>query len=80
MLKDVTGTWSAAGSRALPAGSYIVRAGQPYGLLAFYLLEPLSEDGLMQWSFYDGIVAPHAEFPVLRVTRPATLHSEVVRD
>ncbi|HTI62082.1 MAG TPA: M14 family zinc carboxypeptidase [Gemmatimonadaceae bacterium] len=80
MLADVSGRWSAAARKSLPAGSYVVRAGQPRGLAAFYLLEPESEDGLMQWSFYDGIVAAHAAFPVGRVTAPATLRSHVVRD
>jgi hypothetical protein len=75
-MKDVTGTWSAATTKSLPAGTYVVRAGQPFGLLAFYLLEPESEDGLMQWSFYDGIVAAHADFPVLRVTKPAALRTK----
>ena len=76
MMKDVTGKWESATNRSLPAGSYVVRAGQPFGLLAFYLLEPESEDGLMQWSFYDGIVMPHAAFPVLRVAKPATLRTK----
>jgi hypothetical protein len=76
MMKDVTGSWAAATNHALPAGTYIVRAAQPFGLLAFYLLEPESEDGLMQWSFYDGIVASHADFPVLRITKPATLRAK----
>ena len=49
--------------------------GSRIGLLAFYLLEPESEDGLMQWSFFDNIVAAHADFPVLRITMPATLRS-----
>ena len=80
MLEDVTGRWGAASRRSLPAGSYVVRAGQPRGLAAFYLLEPESEDGLLQWSFYDGLVAPRADFPVARITAPATLHSHVVRD
>jgi hypothetical protein len=62
MLKDVTGRWSEAASRSLPAGTYIVPAGQRFGLAAFYLLEPESEDGLMQWSFLDGIVAPRAAY------------------
>jgi hypothetical protein len=34
----------------------------------------------MQWSFYDGIVAPHTDFPVLRITKPATLRTKPVRD
>jgi hypothetical protein len=80
LMKDVTGSWGTAEKRALPKGTYVVRAGQPFGLLAFYLLEPESEDGFMQWSFYDGIVAAKSDFPVLRITSPATLRSKAVRD
>jgi hypothetical protein len=80
MLKDVTGKWNAPATQSLPVGTYVVRAGQPFGLAAFYLLEPESEDGLMQWSFYDGIVAPHADFPIVRVTQPATLRAHAARD
>lgn len=79
-LKDVAGQWRASAKRSLAAGSYVVRAGQPRGLAAFYLLEPESEDGLMHWSFYDGIVAAHADFPVARITAPVTFRSHVVRD
>jgi hypothetical protein len=79
MMKDITGRWNAAATRSLPAGSYIVPAGQRYGLAAFYLLEPESEDGLMQWSFLDGIVAAHADFPIMRIVKPATVRSRVVR-
>jgi hypothetical protein len=80
MLKDVTGKWSAPASRSLAAGSYVVRAGQPRGLAAFYLLEPESEDGLAQWSFFDGILAAHSDFPVVRVTKPATFRSKSARN
>jgi len=80
MLKDVTGKWGQPASRSLAAASYIVRAGQPYGLAAFYLLEPESEDGLMQWSFYDGIVTADSDFPVARIVKPATIRSHVVRN
>jgi hypothetical protein len=80
MLKDVGGTWDTPSGHVLPAGTYVVRAGQPYGLVAFYLLEPMSEDGLAQWSFYDDVLAPHSDFPILRVTRPATIRARIVRD
>ena len=80
MLKDVGGKWNQPASRSLPKGAYVIPAGQPYGLAAFYLLEPESEDGFMQWSFFDNIVAAHADFPVLRITKPVTLHSHAVRD
>jgi hypothetical protein len=80
LLKDVSGSWKMPAARSLPAGTYLVRGGQPFGLVAFYLLEPESEDGLMQWSFYDGIVTPHADFPILRVTKPATFRVRAARD
>jgi hypothetical protein len=80
MMKDVTGRWGAPASRTLPAQSYVVRAGQPWGLAAFYLLEPESEDGLAQWSFLDGVLAAHADFPIARITKPVTLKSRAPRD
>src|SRR6185295_4764806 len=36
---------------AIAAGSYVVRAGQPLGFLALYLLDPESDDGLVTWNF-----------------------------
>jgi hypothetical protein len=80
MLKDVTGRWGEPASRKLVARSYVVRAGQPRGLAAFYLLEPESEDGLAQWSFLDGILAAHADFPVVRITKPLTFKSHSPRN
>jgi hypothetical protein len=80
LLKDVVGRWNDAASRPLPTGTYVVRAGQPYGLAAFYLLEAESEDGLARWSFFDNILRGGAEFPVVRITKPATLRSHAVRD
>jgi len=80
MLKDVDGAWNEATSRTLPTGTYIVRAAQAYGLLAFYVLEPQSEDGLAQWSFFDDVLAAHSDFPIMRVTKPMTVRSHLVRD
>ena len=80
LMKDVTGRWSAPAPRTLARGSYVVRAAQPFGLLAFYLLEPESEDGLAQWSFYDGVLVPHADFPIVRIEAPAAIPSHIVRD
>jgi hypothetical protein len=46
----------------IPAGTRIVRLAQPLGLLAAYLLEPESDDGLTNWNFMD---------PWLEVGKPA---------
>ncbi len=80
MLKDMTGQWGSPATHTLPAKSYVVLAGQPRGLAAFYLLEPESEDGLAQWSFLDGILAAHANFPIARITKPVTLKTHTPRD
>lgn len=74
------GRWSTPNERTLPVGTNVVRAGQAYGLLAFYLLEPESEDGLTQWSCYDNIVAARSDFPVVRITEPVTFRSHAVRN
>jgi hypothetical protein len=76
-LKTVNGTWSASAARSLPAGTYIVRAGQQFGLLAFHLLEPESEDGLQ--SFVSHLTAVQKEFPAVRITANANLNTTPVR-
>ncbi len=38
---------------SLPAGTFVVRTAQPLGVLAAYLLEPQSDDGLLLWNFFD---------------------------
>ena len=45
------------------------------GFLAFYLLEPQGDDGLLQWGFFEGLIAPHVNYPVLRILKPATLRT-----
>lgn len=53
--------------RELRAGTYIVSTGQPLGILAVYLLEPQSDDGLVTWNFFDGALTSGAAYPVLRL-------------
>jgi hypothetical protein len=74
-MRNVPGTWSAPASSTLPAGTYVVRASQQFGLLAFYLLEAQGDDGLLQWGFFEGLIAPHSSYPVLRIVKPATLRA-----
>jgi hypothetical protein len=50
-----------------PVGSIIVRAAQPLGTLAAYLLEPESDDGLTSWNFLDGYLGEGKVHPVYKV-------------
>lgn len=53
-------------------GDFIVDLAQPLGNLAFYLLEPESDDGLVTWNFFDASIEKEKkennplEFPVFR--------------
>jgi hypothetical protein len=45
----VTGKWKSA-KETFPAGTFLVRTNQPLARLIFYLLEPRSDDGLVNWN------------------------------
>jgi hypothetical protein len=57
----------AAEKVTLPAGSRVVRLAQPLGLLAAYLLEPESDDGLTDWNFMDQWLEVGKPAPVRKV-------------
>ena len=40
---------------------------QPLGILAVYLLEPQSDDGLVTWNFFDHAIRPGGLYPVFKV-------------
>lgn len=64
------GGWGTDSVRTASAGSYFVRTDQPLGVLAAYLLEPASEDGVVTWNLLDRDLEPRTEFPILRVRAP----------
>lgn len=53
-------------------GDYLVELAQPLGNLAFYLLEPESDDGFVTWNFFDkylekqGVKDKPVEYPVFK--------------
>ncbi len=64
----VTGTWSTPAARDVTAGGYVVvSATGRFGPLAAYLLEPESDDGLVDWNFFDTSIATGKPFPVIRL-------------
>jgi hypothetical protein len=67
-LRTITGAWESTG-QTVPAGSLVIPMDQPLARLAFILLDPRSDDGLMAWNILDPILGatPAPEFyPVLR--------------
>ena len=66
------GRWiGEAGDTAIAAGWYLVATTQPLGVLAAYLLEPASEDGVVTWNLLDREIQPRSPYPILRMrSRP----------
>ena len=63
----VTGTWSAPAARNIAGEYVVVSASGRFGPLAAYLLEPESDDGLVDWNFFDTSLATGKPFPVIRL-------------
>jgi hypothetical protein len=61
------------------AGTYVVRTSQPLGLLAAYLLEPESDDGLVSWNFLDAFLEPQKVLPVYKLMRTQDLKRVATR-
>jgi hypothetical protein len=59
------------------AGWYLVPTDQPLGVLASYLLEPASEDGVVTWNLLDRELQAGTMYPILRLhdgpRMPATM-------
>jgi dipeptidyl aminopeptidase/acylaminoacyl peptidase len=62
-------------ARMVPAGTLVVKTGQPLGRLAVVMLEPRSEDGLATWNALDAGLKAGEDFPVLRLPRAAPLYT-----
>lgn len=64
--RTVTGAYEPA-QQELPAGTVVVRVDQPLGRLAFFLLEPRSDDGFLDWDFFDDALRREPRsYPILR--------------
>ncbi|HEX7087015.1 MAG TPA: M14 family zinc carboxypeptidase [Vicinamibacterales bacterium] len=70
--REVRLTGAARRTRTLqaPQGSLIVPMGQPLARLAFHLLEPISDDGVVTWNLVDEWLRDGAEVPIYRVLQP----------
>jgi Zinc carboxypeptidase len=62
------GRWTGEpGDTSITAGWYLVPTAQPLGVLAAYLLEPSSEDGVVTWNLLDRDIRPGTSYPILRL-------------
>lgn len=57
-------------------GALFVPADQPLARLAFYLLEPESDDGLVTWNIIEEGLAAGQAFPIYRVTNTTAIRSK----
>jgi dipeptidyl-peptidase-4 len=71
----LSGKWK-RGKDVLPVNTHIVRMNQPLARLAFYLLDPRSDDGLINWNYFDDLFEEVA--PVRRIVKPAGLDATVI--
>lgn len=69
------GKWKES-KRTVPAGTYVVRTDQPLARLIFYLLEPRSDDGLVNWNFIDA--SKGKPLPIRKLSRPTALPATVL--
>jgi hypothetical protein len=76
---------SARSKEVFPRGSFIVSAHQTKAALVAYLLEAESDDGLVNWNFFDKELdqepagtAPRI-YPVYRLSSPARVAREIVK-
>jgi hypothetical protein len=62
------GDWSPGSTDTIATpGWFLVRTDQPLGILAGYLLEPASEDGVVTWNLLDRELQVRGAYPIVRV-------------
>jgi hypothetical protein len=64
--RKLEGAWQAASGVTVARGAWEVPMTQPLARLAFYLLEPASDDGLVNWNVLDEQLAGAKAYPILR--------------
>jgi hypothetical protein len=68
--RSVDGAWEPV-EREVPAGTVVVPIDQPLGRLLFTLLEPRSDDGIVNWNVLAGQTGVGSVYPILRVMERA---------
>ncbi len=65
-MRRLEGAWKPGGDVTVPAGAWVIAMNQPLARLAFTLLEPMSDDGLVNWNALDDLLADTKVYPILR--------------
>jgi hypothetical protein len=63
--RSLTGSYHRV-TRTLPAGTVVVPMTQPLARLAFTLLEPRSDDGVVDWNVVDDVLEKEKTYPIRR--------------
>lgn len=63
---------------AFPAGTVLVRAAQPLGMLAACLLEPESDDGLVTWNFLDAYLETGKIYPIYKLMKDVNVPTRIM--
>ena len=67
-IRKLEGRWGAKLDMRAPTSGWVVYVDQPLGRIAFYLLEPTSDDGLVAWNFLDEALKEGTTlYPILRI-------------
>ena len=67
--RTVQGRWAPT-DRTVTAGTLVIPVSQPLGRLVFALLEPRSDDGIVNWRRLDDRVDTGSVYPILRRREP----------
>ena len=73
----MTGKWKKR-SENIKAATFLVRMNQPLARLAFYLVEPRSDDGLFDWNFFDDSLEAEIA-PVRRIMKPVAIDATIIK-
>ena len=65
-MRTLEGKWQPATGVTVPRGALEVSMTQPLARLAFYLIEPASDDGLVTWNVLDDQLKDAKTYPILR--------------
>jgi hypothetical protein len=63
----VEGRWQRSDTQ-LDTGTYVVRLAQPRGVLAIYMIDPRSDDGLVAWNIGDRVASGQLRATPVRLT------------